>query len=72
MHIVFQLYHSRLRDMLDILRACVRSRPNLLGSTVWGLTDIHRVLGPVALTQKDQPQPLYFVKVGVDVFFFIA
>lgn len=61
----FQLFYGRVRDLLDILRACVRSRPTLLGSTVWGLTDIHRVLCPVALTQKDKPQPLYLVKVGV-------
>lgn len=67
-----QLYQGRVRDLLDILRACVRSRPTLLGSTVWGLGDIHRVLCPVALAQKDKPQPLYFVKVGVCYFFSIA
>ncbi|XP_075868222.1 telomerase reverse transcriptase isoform X2 [Nelusetta ayraudi] len=60
-----RLYQGRVRDLLDILRACVRSRPALLGSTVWGLGDIHRVLCPVALAQKDKPQPLYFVKVDV-------
>lgn len=60
-----QLYQGRVRDLLDMLRACVRSRPALLGSTVWGLTDIHRVLSPVARAQKDKPQPLHFVKVGV-------
>ncbi|XP_037329618.2 telomerase reverse transcriptase isoform X2 [Pungitius pungitius] len=60
-----RLYRGRVRDLLDILRACVRSTPSLLGSTVWGMTDIHRVLGPLATPQKHQHQPLYFVKVDV-------
>lgn len=59
-----QLYRGRVRDLLDMLRACVRTTPSLLGSTVWGMTDIHKVLSPLAPTQKDKPQPLYFVKVG--------
>ncbi|KAM3596100.1 uncharacterized protein V6R79_008168 [Siganus canaliculatus] len=60
-----RLYQGRVRDLLDILRACVRSTPSLLGSTVWGMTDIHRVLSTIAPAQKAEPQPLYFVKVDV-------
>ncbi|XP_054461486.1 telomerase reverse transcriptase [Anoplopoma fimbria] len=60
-----RLYRGRLRDLLDMLQACVRSTPSLLGSTVWGMTDIHKVLRSLAPAQKDQPQPLYFVKVDV-------
>ncbi|KAM9855184.1 telomerase reverse transcriptase [Aulostomus maculatus] len=60
-----KLYSRRVRDLLDILRACVRATPSLLGSTVWGMTDIHKVLCSLALAQKDKPQPLYFVKADV-------
>ncbi|XP_042291450.1 telomerase reverse transcriptase [Thunnus maccoyii] len=60
-----RLYGGHVRDLLDMLRACVRSTPSLLGSTVWGMTDIHKVLSSLAPTQKDKPQPLYFVKVDV-------
>ncbi|XP_069372471.1 telomerase reverse transcriptase isoform X1 [Paralichthys olivaceus] len=60
-----RLYQSRVRDLLDMLRACVRCTPSLLGSTVWGMTDIHKVLHSLAVVQKDKPQPLYFVKVDV-------
>uniref|UniRef100_UPI0037E8C812 telomerase reverse transcriptase n=1 Tax=Semicossyphus pulcher TaxID=241346 RepID=UPI0037E8C812 len=60
-----RLYQSRLRDLLDMLQACVRSTPSLLGSTVWGMTDIHKVLRSIAPAQKEKPQPLYFVKVDV-------
>ncbi|XP_073319361.1 telomerase reverse transcriptase [Pagrus major] len=60
-----RLYRGRVRDLLDILRACVRSTPSLLGSTVWGMTDIHKVMRSIAPGQKDMPQPLYFVKVDV-------
>nr|XP_046274010.1 telomerase reverse transcriptase [Scatophagus argus] len=60
-----RLYQGRVRDLLDMLRACVRSNPSLLGSTVWGMTDIHKVLSSIAPAQKDKPQPLYFVKVDV-------
>lgn len=60
-----QLYRGRVRDLLDMLRACVRSTPTLLGSTVWGMTDIHKVLRSLASAQKEKPQPLYFVKVGL-------
>ncbi|KAF1381403.1 hypothetical protein PFLUV_G00153580 [Perca fluviatilis] len=60
-----RLYRGRVRDLLDILRACVRSTPSLLGSTVWGMTDIHKVLRSLAPAQKDKLQPLYFVKVDV-------
>lgn len=66
-----QLYQSRVRDLLDMLRACVRSTPSLLGSTVWGMTDIHKVLRSIAPAQKDKPQPLYFVKVGVCAYFIV-
>ncbi|XP_070777821.1 telomerase reverse transcriptase [Enoplosus armatus] len=60
-----RVYRGRVRDLLDMLRACVRSTPSLLGSTVWGMTDIHKVLRSIAPAQKDKPQPLYFVKVDV-------
>ncbi|XP_043994992.1 telomerase reverse transcriptase isoform X1 [Gambusia affinis] len=60
-----RLFQARVRDLLDMLRACVRSTPSLLGSTVWGMTDIHKVLSSLAPAQKDLPQPLYFVKVDV-------
>ncbi|TDH04403.1 hypothetical protein EPR50_G00151130 [Perca flavescens] len=60
-----RLFRGRVRDLLDILRACVRSTPSLLGSTVWGMTDIHKVLRSLAPAQKDKLQPLYFVKVDV-------
>ncbi|XP_071355538.1 telomerase reverse transcriptase [Trachinotus anak] len=60
-----RLYRGRVRDLLDMLRACVRSTPSLLGSTVWGMTDIHKVLRSLAPAQKDKPHPLYFVKVDV-------
>lgn len=29
------------------------------------MTEIHKVLRSIASAQKDKPQPLYFVKVGV-------
>ncbi|XP_058474618.1 telomerase reverse transcriptase [Solea solea] len=60
-----RLYQGRVRDLLDMLRACVCSSPSLLGSTVWGMTDIHNVLRSLAPAQKDKPSPLYFVKVDV-------
>ncbi|KAK2921289.1 telomerase reverse transcriptase [Channa argus] len=60
-----RLSRGRVRDLLDILRACVRSTPSLLGSTVWGMTDIHKVLRSLAPAQKEKPQPLFFVKVDV-------
>ncbi|XP_044027249.1 telomerase reverse transcriptase [Siniperca chuatsi] len=60
-----RVYRGRVRDLLDMLRACVHSTPSLLGSTVWGMTDIHKVLRSIAPAQKDKPQPLYFVKVDV-------
>uniref|UniRef100_A0A674CXJ4 Telomerase reverse transcriptase n=1 Tax=Salmo trutta TaxID=8032 RepID=A0A674CXJ4_SALTR len=56
---------ASVRDLLDVLGVCVRSSPSLLGSTVWGMTDIHRVLSSITPAQKDKPQPLYFVKVDV-------
>uniref|UniRef100_A0A4W5Q184 Telomerase reverse transcriptase n=1 Tax=Hucho hucho TaxID=62062 RepID=A0A4W5Q184_9TELE len=60
-----RLFQARVRDLRDVLGVCVRSSPSLLGSTVWGMTDIHRVLSSVTPAQKDKPQPLYFVKVDV-------
>lgn len=59
-----QSYRKRVQDLLDILLACVRSTPSLLGSTVWGMTDIHKVMQSIAPGQKDTLQPLYFVKVS--------
>ncbi|CAB1442950.1 unnamed protein product [Pleuronectes platessa] len=60
-----RLYQSRVRDLQDMLQACARCTPSLLGCTVWGMTDIHKVLSSLAVAQKDKPQPLYFVKVDV-------
>uniref|UniRef100_A0A3Q1FNP9 Telomerase reverse transcriptase n=1 Tax=Acanthochromis polyacanthus TaxID=80966 RepID=A0A3Q1FNP9_9TELE len=60
-----RLYRGRVRDLQDMLRVCVNSTPSLLGSTVWGMSDIHRVLCSLAPAQKEKPQPLYFVKVDV-------
>nr|Q1PS67.2 RecName: Full=Telomerase reverse transcriptase; AltName: Full=Telomerase catalytic subunit [Oryzias latipes] len=60
-----RLHHKRIRDLMSMLQARVRSAPALLGSTVWGMTDIHKVLRSLAPAQKDKPQPLYFVKVDV-------
>ncbi|XP_034090945.1 telomerase reverse transcriptase isoform X3 [Gymnodraco acuticeps] len=60
-----RLYRGRVRDLLDMLRACVRASPSLLGSTVMGMTDIHRVLRSLAPALKKEPQTLYFVKVDV-------
>ncbi|XP_028819079.1 telomerase reverse transcriptase [Denticeps clupeoides] len=58
-------FQSSVRDLRDVLGVCVKSSPSLLGSTVWGRQDIHRVLKSVALHQKSNPTPLYFVKVDV-------
>ncbi|KAL4629748.1 telomerase reverse transcriptase-like [Arapaima gigas] len=58
-------FQSRLKDLLDVLRVCVRERPSLLGSTISGVQDIHRVLRQFAVLQKECPSPLYFVKVDV-------
>lgn len=63
MSLPLQQYRGHVRDLLDILQACVRSTPSLLGSTVWGMTDIHKALRSIAPAQKETPQPLYFVKV---------
>ncbi|XP_018556913.1 telomerase reverse transcriptase isoform X1 [Lates calcarifer] len=60
-----RLHRRRVQDLLDMLRACVCSTPSLLGSTVWGMTDIHKVMQSLAPAQKEKPQPLYFVKVDV-------
>uniref|UniRef100_A0A674CW21 Telomerase reverse transcriptase n=1 Tax=Salmo trutta TaxID=8032 RepID=A0A674CW21_SALTR len=60
-----KMFQASVRDLLDVLGVCVRSSPSLLGSTVWGMTDIHRVLSSITPAQKDKPQPLYFVKVDV-------
>ncbi|CAJ1083756.1 telomerase reverse transcriptase [Xyrichtys novacula] len=53
------------QDLLHVLKACVRSRPSLLGSTVWGEADIHKKLVSIAPAQKEKLQDLYFVKVDV-------
>ncbi|CAL8297711.1 unnamed protein product [Lota lota] len=60
-----RVHQSNMRELLDVLRACVRSKPPLLGFTVWGMTDIHKKLRPLASVQKEKPQRLYFVKVDV-------
>ncbi|KAI1905134.1 hypothetical protein AGOR_G00012990 [Albula goreensis] len=58
-------FQSRMKDLYDVLRVCVQDRPSLLGSTVFGVQDIHRVLGQFAALQKQNPRPLYFVKMDV-------
>ncbi|XP_008330284.2 telomerase reverse transcriptase isoform X1 [Cynoglossus semilaevis] len=60
-----RFYKGISRNLLEILRACVDSTPSLLGSTVWGMMDIHKVLAAWAPAQKMMPQSLYFVKVDV-------
>lgn len=52
-------FQSSVRDLQNVLNACVRERPTLLGSTVWGRQDIHRVLRSITHIHT----PLYFVKV---------
>ncbi|XP_068603319.1 telomerase reverse transcriptase [Brachionichthys hirsutus] len=59
------LNQSRVRDLFCVLRACVNINPSLLGSTVWGMAEIHNVLRSIAPSQKETAQPLYFVKVDV-------
>ncbi|XP_058263401.1 telomerase reverse transcriptase isoform X2 [Hemibagrus wyckioides] len=54
-------FQSSVRDLQNVLSVCVRERPVLLGSTVWGRQDIHRVLRSITHTHT----PLYFVKVDV-------
>ncbi|XP_047675615.1 telomerase reverse transcriptase isoform X2 [Tachysurus fulvidraco] len=54
-------FQSSVRDLHNVLSVCVRERPTLLGSTVWGRQDIHRVLRSITHTHT----PLYFVKVDI-------
>ncbi|XP_064164400.1 telomerase reverse transcriptase isoform X2 [Anguilla rostrata] len=58
-------FQASVKDLHDVLRVCVEERPSLLGATVFGVQDIHRVLGQFAAAQKDNPCPLYFVKMDV-------
>ncbi|XP_061118802.1 telomerase reverse transcriptase [Conger conger] len=58
-------FQARVKDLHAVLRVCVEERPSWLGATVFGVQDIHRVLGQFAAAQKDNPQPLYFVKMDV-------
>ncbi|KAJ8346585.1 hypothetical protein SKAU_G00279860 [Synaphobranchus kaupii] len=58
-------FQARVKDLHDVLRVCVEERPSWLGSTVFGVQDIHRVLGQFAAAQKENPRPLYFVKMDV-------
>ncbi|XP_019731824.1 telomerase reverse transcriptase [Hippocampus comes] len=58
-------FQRKICDLRDVLRACVRVSPSLLGSTVWGMTDIHKVLTTLVQAQQDNPEPLYFAKVDV-------
>ncbi|XP_057684121.1 telomerase reverse transcriptase isoform X2 [Corythoichthys intestinalis] len=60
-----RVFQRSVRDLRDVLRACIRATPSLLGSTVWGMMDIHEVLSTLAPAQKEKPQPLYFAKVDV-------
>ncbi|XP_074542590.1 telomerase reverse transcriptase [Halichoeres trimaculatus] len=60
-----RFHQGRVRDLFDVLQACVRCSPSLLGSTVWGQADIHKKLESIAPAQKENPQTLYFVKMDV-------
>ncbi|XP_036384855.1 telomerase reverse transcriptase isoform X2 [Megalops cyprinoides] len=60
-----RFYQSQLKDLYDVLRVCVQDRPSFLGSTVFGIQDIHRVLSSFAAVQKENPRRLYFVKADV-------
>ncbi|XP_031442357.1 telomerase reverse transcriptase isoform X2 [Clupea harengus] len=62
---VTKRFQRSVKNLRDVLGVCVKSSPALLGSTVWGRQDIHRVLKTTALQQKIKPTPLYFVKVDV-------
>ncbi|KAL7868907.1 hypothetical protein SRHO_G00102910 [Serrasalmus rhombeus] len=61
-----QQFQSSVRDLQNVLGVCVRERPSLLGSTVWGRQDIHRVLSSIAPQHTNMRHPLYFVKVDVN------
>lgn len=60
---VSKLFQSQIKDLHDFLRFCVQKRPTLLGSTVFGVRDIHQALGPFVTLHEEKPRPLYFVKV---------
>src|SRR4029434_5948846 len=62
-----QRFQRSVKNLRDVLGVCVKSSPALLGSTVWGRQELHRVLKTTALQQKIKPTPLYFVKVCVYV-----
>nr|XP_057902274.1 telomerase reverse transcriptase isoform X2 [Doryrhamphus excisus] len=56
---------AHVRDVRDILWACVQADPSLQGSTVWGLNDIHKVLSNFAPDQTETQKPFFFAKVDV-------
>ncbi|XP_072529465.1 telomerase reverse transcriptase [Salminus brasiliensis] len=60
-----QQFQTSVRDLQNVLGLCVRENPSLLGSTVWGRQDIHRVLSSIKPQHTHIPHPLYFVKVDV-------
>ncbi|XP_053718847.1 telomerase reverse transcriptase [Synchiropus splendidus] len=60
-----KFHRMRLQDLKAILLACVKSSPSLLGSTVWGMSGIHKVLSSFAPLKKERVEPFYFVKVDV-------
>ncbi|XP_076158262.1 telomerase reverse transcriptase isoform X1 [Alosa pseudoharengus] len=62
---VTKRFQRSVKNLRDVLGVCVKSSPTLLGSTVWGRQDIHRVLKTTAQQQKTKPTPLYFVKVDI-------
>ncbi|KAL2080634.1 hypothetical protein ACEWY4_024427 [Coilia grayii] len=62
---VTKRFQRNVKNLRDVLAVCVRTSPILLGSTVWGRQDIHRVLKTTSVQQKTKPSPLYFVKVDV-------
>ncbi|XP_066525118.1 telomerase reverse transcriptase isoform X2 [Hoplias malabaricus] len=58
-------FQSGVRDLQNVLSLCVRERPSLLGSTVWGKQDIHKVLRSIKPQHAKITQPMYFVKVDI-------
>ncbi|KAM9824207.1 telomerase reverse transcriptase [Neosynchiropus ocellatus] len=60
-----KFHRMRLQDLQAILLACARLSPSLLGSTVWGMSGIHKVLSSFASSMEKRAEPLYFVKVDV-------
>ncbi|XP_061135429.1 telomerase reverse transcriptase isoform X2 [Syngnathus typhle] len=58
-------YRKDIRNLKDVLQACVQTNPSLLGSTVWDMTEIHKVLSTLLPDRKEHIRKLYFVKMDV-------